>query len=243
VQLSGKIAVVTGGAHRVGGAIARELAAAGARVIVHYHGSGAAAAEMVAALPGATSVSADLRTPVGVDTLFAAVYGAGGLDVLVNSAAGFERAPFEQLDDARWDAMLALNLLAPMRCARAAAPLMRSRGGGAIVNLLDIAALAPWAGFSHYCVAKAGLAMLTRALALELAPAIRTNGIAPGTVAFPEGYDSARREQITRRIPLGRIGAPEDVARAARFLIEEDFLNGVILPVDGGRLAASNPSE
>jgi pteridine reductase len=108
-----------------------------------------------------------------------------------------------------------------------------------IVNILDVAALAPWRGYAHHCVAKAGLAMLTRCLALELAPTVRTVGVAPGTVQFPEAMSEAQRERILSRIPLGRAGAPEDVARAVRFLVENDYLNGVILPVDGGRLAES----
>ena len=99
-----------------------------------------------------------------------------------------------------------------------------------------MAALQPWRGYAHHCVAKAGLAMLTRCLALELAPAIRACGVAPGTVLFPESFGASERARVVARIPLGRSGTPDDVARAVRFLCEEDFLNGVILPVDGGRL-------
>src|SRR5215831_8164501 len=136
MELFGKVALVTGGGRRVGRAIALELGRAGAHVVVHHHGSPAEAAEVVRLIGDAEAVQADLRDPAAADGVI-----GDGVDVLVNSAAGFERRPFEQIDDARWDAMLALNLYAPMRLARAAAPGMRARGGGVIINILDVAAL------------------------------------------------------------------------------------------------------
>jgi len=238
MQLTGKVALVTGAARRVGRAIALELGRAGAHVVVHHHASAAEAAEVVRAIGNAHAVQADLRDPAAA----ARVIGEG-VDVLVNSAAGFEKRRFEEIDDARWEAMLALNLSAPVRMARAAVPGMRARGGGVIVNILDVAALRAWRGYAHYCVAKAGLAMLTRCLAVELAPAIRTCGVAPGTVLFPESYRPAERARVEARIPLQRSGTPEDVGRAVRFLCEQDFLNGVILPVDGGRLAGGGDDD
>jgi pteridine reductase len=220
----------------VGRAIALELGRAGARVIVHHHASPAEAEEVAHAIGDATVAQADLRRPEEIRQLFAAARAfGGGVDLLVNSAAGFERAPFEQLTDEQWEAMLALSLLAPMRCAREAAPDMRARGGGVIVNILDLAGFSPWREYAHHCVAKAGLVMLTKCLALELAPAIRTVGVSPGAVLFPESFTEAQQKAVLARVPLGRAGSPEDVARAVRFLCEEDYLNGVMLPVDGGR--------
>jgi pteridine reductase len=241
MDLSGKVALVTGAARRVGRAIAVELAAAGARLVIHHAASPTEAAELARSLGGATVVQADLRDRgAAARVIEVARAEQGGIDVLVNSAAGFEHAAFESLSDAQWDAMLELNLLAPMRLARAAAPVMRARGAGVIVNILDVAAFTAWRGFAHYGVAKAGLCMLTRNLALELAPVIRTVGIAPGTVLFPDHYSPSDRARVTARIPLGREGTPADVARAARFLCEQDYITGAVLPVDGGRLAGSS---
>jgi pteridine reductase len=230
MELSGKVALVTGGARRVGRAIALELGRAGARVAVHHHGSPKEADEVVRTIGNAFAVQADLRTAAGCE---AAVNAIGGrADVVVNSAAGFLHAPFAQITDAQWEETLALTLMAPVRLVRALRP-------AAIVNILDLAALQAWRDYSAHCAAKAALAMLTRCWAVELAPHTRTNGIAPGTVLFPESFTAEQRARITRKIPLGHEGSPEDVARAVRFLCEEDFLNGVILPVDGGRLAES----
>jgi pteridine reductase len=238
--LGGRVAVVTGAARRVGRAIALELGRAGARVVVHHHASPQQAGEVVSALGDACAVQADLRQPAGIATLLegARAFG-GGIDVLVNSASEFERRPFEQIDDEQWQAMLDLTLLAPVRLCRGVVGDMRARGGGVIINILDVAALSAWRGYAHHCAAKAALAMLTRCLALELAPTIRACGVAPGTVLFPESFSEDQRARVERRIPLGRAGSAEDVARAVRFLCEEDFLDGVILPVDGGRLADS----
>jgi len=235
MELAGKVALVTGAARRVGRAIALELGRAGARVVVHHHASPEDADEVVRSIGDAVAVQADLRGAAGCDQTVAAVRAFGGhADVIVNSASVFGHAPFEQITDAQWEETLALTLLAPVRLVRAL------RGDvKAIVNILDLAALQAWRGYASHCAAKAALAMLTRCWALELAPGTRTNGIAPGTVLFPESFTAEQRARITRKIPLGHAGAPDDIARVVRFLCEEDFLNGVILPVDGGRLAES----
>jgi pteridine reductase len=242
LRLDGKVALVTGAARRVGRAIALELGRAGATVWVHHHASTAAAAATVADLHAlgapATAVAADLRDPAATAALFARLAAAGPLDLLVNSAAAFERRPFAAIDDAALAAMLDLNLVAPFRCARLALPLLQPRRG-VIVNVLDVAATQAWPGYAHYCAAKAGLRMLTKVLAVELAPAVRVCGVSPGTVLPPERYDAATRARLVAKIPLGREGRPEDVARAVRFLAAgPDFITGAILAVDGGRAAA-----
>jgi pteridine reductase len=132
--------------------------------------------------------------------------------------------------------MIDLNLTAPFSCCRAAVGTMRTRPGACIVNILDVGgSLVPWRNHAHYCAAKAGLAMLTRCLALELAPQIRVNGVAPGTALFPESYAEEEKERAVRRIPLGRVGTPQDVVEAVIYLATAPFVTGQILAVDGGR--------
>jgi pteridine reductase len=227
MDLQGSSALVTGGARRVGRAIVEELMRAGARVVVHHRDSDAEAASLGAA----AIVKGDLRDPACaariVDEARAAT---GGLDILVNNAAGYARTPLATLGDAEWEAMLALNLSAPMRLMRAAV----AQGARAIVNIVDIAAWQPWPNYLAYSTSKAGLLHLTRCLALELAPRVRVNAVAPGTAAFPDDWSDERRAAQVARIPLARAGTPADVARAVRFLVENDYLTGVCLPVDGG---------
>jgi pteridine reductase len=236
MDLDGKSVLVTGGAHRLGGAIAEALSARGAKVVIHHHSSAAAASALAQRLPGAKVVAGDLRRPEGARAVVAAAAGAydsGSLDALVNSAAGYARTPLLELTDEAWEEMLALNLSAPMRLIRAAL----GHGLTAVVNVVDVAAYQPWPGYAAYSVSKAGLLHLTRCLALELAPTVRVNAIAPGTVAFPVdpiNWDEARRARQVARIPLGRSGTLADAARAVRYLLEEDYLTGVCLPVDGG---------
>jgi pteridine reductase len=183
--------------------------------------------------------AADLRADQSCETLIAEVVTwARRLDILVCSAAGFERRPFEQIDRAAFRDMVALNLEAPLRLAQAAAPFLRARRG-LIVNILDVAAFHAWAGYAHYAASKAGLAMLTRVLALELAPRVRVCAVAPGTVEFPADYPRSARREVVARIPLGRVGRAADVARAVRYLASADYVTGSVLAVDGGRLAGT----
>jgi len=231
VKLDDKIAVVTGAGRRVGRAIAEELAAAGATVVLHYHGSRVEVAQLASQLERSLVVKADLRTAAGCRTLLEAVRKhCGRLDLLVNNAAGYQRGPFAYETDDTWNQMLALNLVAPARLIRGALGL----GVSSVVNIVDVAARVPWKHHAAYAASKAGLAHLTACLALELAPAVRVNAVAPGTVAFPDDFSAGERAAIVRRIPLERVGQPSDVARAVRYLFEEEYLTGVILPVDGG---------
>lgn len=232
VVLNGKVALVTGAARRVGRSIAEELGRAGATVVVHYHASTPeVVAEVERELPGALAVSADLRAPAACAALLEAVQVRHGrLDLLVNSAAGYERGPFSAQGDDLWEAMLGLNLVAPARLIRLALPL----GLVAVVNIVDVAAWQPWRNHAAYAASKAGLVQLTRCLALELAPTVRVNAVAPGTVAFPPDFTADEQRAALARIPLAEVGSPGDVARAVRFLLAEDYLTGVVLPVDGG---------
>jgi len=230
MNLDGKIALVTGGAVRVGRAIVEELARAGAVVVIHCHRARAEADELAARL-GATVAVADLSTAEGCALLLSTVKARHGrLDVLVNSAAAYARGPFLDEKDATWEAMLSLNLVAPARLTRGAVGL----GVAAVVNVVDVAAWQPWKRHAAYAASKAGLLQLTRCLALELAPSVRVNAVAPGTVAFPDDFTDEERAAVAARIPLGRTGSPADVARAVRWLCEEEYVTGAVIPVDGG---------
>ena len=238
--LKDKTAVVTGAAHRVGKAIALALAEAGAQVVVHYfHSTGLVAAtlaDLKARGVQAVGVQADLFQPEGVETVFAAAEAAfGGVDVLVNSAALMEPGDVLTLSRADWQRSLDLNLTAPFFCAQRAAQSMRARGGGAIVNIADLSGLQPWARYPAHSVSKAGLIMATEVLAKALAPDIRVNAIAPGPVVKPEDWSDAHWHTLGQRTLLKRTGSGYDVARAAIFLLEADYITGETLLVDGGR--------
>jgi pteridine reductase len=237
-------ALVTGAGRRVGRATALELAGAGYDVCVHYRSSAAEADEVAAACRArgvaAWTVAGDLATTDGVSAVADAVLDRwDSLDLLVNNASVFEAVPFEQIDAAHWERMLALHARAPLLLSQRLLPRLRSasadRGDALVVHLCDIGAERPVSGYAAYSVSKAALVMLVKAMAVELAPAVRTCGVSPGQVAWPETYDEALRERILRRIPLRRVGTPEDVAVTIRFLATEGrYLNGVIVPVDGG---------
>jgi pteridine reductase len=240
--LDGKVVLVTGAGVRLGRALAEGLGRAGASIAVHYHASSAGADETLRALraegvPG-EKFQADLSRPGAVEELVAQVEAQlGSLDALVNSAALFDRADFLDTPLETLDRLWAVNARGPFALTQAAARRMVARGGGDVVNVLDIGgALVPWAHYSAYCMSKAALAMLTRCLALELAPAVRVNGVAPGTVVPPEDMDEETLASIRCRIPQGRFGAPDDVVQAVRFLLTGPrFITGQILAVDGGR--------
>lgn len=223
-----RVALVTGAGTRVGRAIARDLARHGWTVAAHFHRHRPPR--------GLVALPADLSDPAGPEDLAAGFRARfRRLDLLVCSAAIFQRRPLAETDAAVFDAHLGLNARAPLLLARALAPLLR-RSRGAIVNVADVGgALVPWAGYAAYCASKAALASLTETLALELAPRVRVNAVAPGTVLWPADYPEAERRRLAARIPLGRAGRPEDVAQAIRYLAEAPFVTGAILPVDGGR--------
>ena len=238
MELTGRVALVTGAGRRLGRAIALALGADGARVAVHYHGSAEGAAETVREIArgggAARAFRADLRQPDAPAALVDEVAAAmGGLAVLVNSAAVMERTPVGSVTAAQWDAMMALNLRAPFLAAQAAAAHMG--GGGAIVNIADLAAFETWPAYVPHTITKAGVVQMTRALARALAPRTRVNAVAPGVVLLPEGWDESAAERLRRTTPLQRLGTPGDVARSVAYLLEADFVTGETLLVDGGR--------
>ncbi|MEE4384588.1 MAG: pteridine reductase [Pseudomonadales bacterium] len=234
------VALVTGGARRVGAAIVRALHGAGHDVAVHHRHSAEAARALVDALcaerPGsAFALAADLAEADGPEVLAEALLAARGrCDVLVNNASAFFETPVGTFDAAAWDALLGSNLRGPLFLAQALAPALRE-ARGAIVNLVDVHAWRPLPGYPVYATAKAGLLMATRSLALELAPRVRVNAVAPGAILWPEGEDwKTRREALLARVPLGRTGRPEDVADAVCFLARAPYVTGQVLAVDGG---------
>jgi len=243
MTLDGRVTLVTGGAIRVGRAIVEALAADGATVAVHHHGSANEARALVTELRGrgrrAEAFRADLTDDGQLATLVADVEQTlGPIQILVNSAAQFTRAPFLDTDASMLDAEWRLNARAPFLLTRAVARGMLERRNGVVVNVLDIGgALVPWRNYSAYCMTKAAMQMLTQVLALELAPHVRVNGVAPGTVLPPESLGAEEREQLRARIPLQRFGTAEDVAATVRFLITgSDFVTGEVIVVDGGRV-------
>jgi pteridine reductase len=245
--MDGKAVLVTGGGRRVGAAIVSAAHAAGANVVIHCHRSrkeaDGLAALLESARPGSAAViQGDLLDTAGLGGLVDAACAAfGRLDALVNNASSFHPSPLEHLQLGDWEELLGTNLRAPAFLAKAAAPHLRGTRG-CIVNIVDIHAERPLPGFLAYSVAKSGLAGLTRALAVELAPEIRVNGVSPGAILWPEDGESfppAERERITVQTPLRRTGAPEDIAGAVKYLLfDAPFVSGQILPVDGGRSIA-----
>jgi pteridine reductase len=223
-----RVALVTGAGIRVGRAIAEELADAGWRVAAHYQRH----------RPSRRFVSfqADLREPGGPAELASAFRAKlDRLDLLVNNAGVFAAAPLDETDAAFFDSQMTLNARAPLLLTRALAPLL-ARARGSVVNIADIGGgLVAWRGFSAYAASKAALVRITQCLALELAPKVRVNAVAPGAVLWPDGFPAADRRDLTRRIPLQRAGTPGDVAQAVRYLAEAAYVTGAVLPVDGGR--------
>jgi pteridine reductase len=236
------VALVTGGAVRVGRALSLGLAEAGYDVAVHYHSSDGAAREVARRVEElgrqAFLVAGDLGQAEDVERVARAVDERfGRLDLLVNSAASFDEADLLDVDAAAWDRVMALNLRAPFLLVRASAELLRA-SRGTVVNVLDLGAVEAWTHHPHHAVSKAGLLHLTKILARVLAPHVRVNAVAPGSVLLPEGLPDDFAEREKRRTPLGRIGSPEDVLRAVLFLAASPFITGEVIVVDGGRSLA-----
>ncbi|MGQ0563417.1 MAG: SDR family NAD(P)-dependent oxidoreductase [Gemmatimonadota bacterium] len=241
MNLHGKAALVTGGARRVGAAISRALARAGAGVVINYHSSEAEAEQLRASLQAegarATTFRADVSSPQQIADLIEHVADSfGRLDIVINNASLFESMPVMQITESMWDRVLDTNLKGPFFVAQRAAPLMRDSGGGNIINIADLSAFQPWPSYAHHSISKAGLVQLTRVLARALAPEIRVNGVAPGTVLPPDGYDGTGGDGTSDRRVVAPKGTPEDVTRAIEYLLESNFVTGQVVIVDGGRL-------
>lgn len=240
MEITGKTAVVTGGAHRVGRALALGLAQAGADIVIDYHSSGDAARETVRDIESlgrrAIAVKADISSGDDIRRLLdTAVSELGGVDIVVNSASLFERKPVADITESDWDRVMAVNVKGPFLLSQAAAPLMQQRGSGVIVNIVDLSALQPWPSYAHHSVSKAALLHLTKVLARALGPTIRVNAIAPGTVLPPDGYDGDDSGGGPERRVLTRNGTPADVLAALLYLVRSDFITGDVMVVDGGR--------
>jgi pteridine reductase len=240
MELSGRVALVTGAGRRVGRAIATALGQRSMTVAVHYNGSADGARETAADIERgggkATLFQADLsesnRPQALVDEVVAAL---GTLDVLVNSAAIMQRTPLDSVTPADWDATFAINARAPFFAALAASRHMTANDGGAIVNIADLAGLETWPGYIPHGLSKSVVIQMTRALARTLAPSVRVNAVAPGVIVLPEGWDDAVGERLRRTTPLKRLGSVNDVVGAVIYLLEADYVTGETLVVDGGR--------
>jgi pteridine reductase len=241
-SLEGRVAFVTGGARRIGAALSRAFHAAGASVVIHYRRSRTDAEALKAELDGASPgrvalVPGDLRDTGSLPALVERALGAwGGLDLLINNASTFYPTPLGKVTEEQWDDLVGTNLKAPLFLTQAAAPSLRARHG-AVINIVDVYARRPLAHHPVYCAAKAGLAMLTWALARDLGPEIRVNGIAPGAILWPKpDIEAAEKAAILAEIPLGRAGSPAEVAACALYLARDSgYVNGQIIAVDGGR--------
>lgn len=239
IRQHGKTALVTGGARRVGRAIALALADTGADIVVHYN-SGAAEAEDTAAAIRARGVrvellQGDLSDPAVAQALPLRAHDVfGRLDIVINSAAMMLRTPIGEVTLAEWDSMFALNLRAPFFVAQAAAPLMRAKGG-VIVNIADLAAFETWPAYVPHAITKAGVVQMTRGLARALAPDIRVNAVAPGAVLLPDAWDDGAADRLAQSTPLGRLGSADDVAQAVVYLCAATYVTGDVIIVDGGR--------
>lgn len=240
MEIAGAVVLITGAAQRVGRAVALDLAAHGAHIAFSYYLESEPWRDTAEAIErlGVRSfaMQADVTNADQIRTLArAALERFGRVDVLINNASIWLKKPALEISVAEWDAEMNLNARAPFLMAQAIAPHMIAQGRGLIVNITDLSAFQTWPGYAHHSASKAALVALTRVLALEWAPKVRVNAIAPGTVLLPDDADDAKRQWAVEKSALKRIGSPEDVARTVRYLIEEDFATGAVYFVDGGR--------
>lgn len=238
MKLRGKTALVTGGAKRVGKAIALELARHGADLILHHHKSVTDAAETASEIKqlGVTChlVQADLGSSDSIRQMLSETKKIGIVDILVNSASLYFKTPVETATEAQFDELMGANLKAPYLLSIEIGKEMKQRGGK-IINIADWSGFRPYKDYLAYCTTKGGLITLTKALARDLAPKVSVNAVAPGPVLAPPDLSENEKEAIAKTTALGRWGRPEDVAHAVIYLLESDFVNGTVLVVDGGR--------
>lgn len=235
--LEGRVALVTGAAKRIGRSIALRLASDGADVVVNYLSSRPEAESLVREIEAlgrkAVAVQGDVAQRADVQRVFQAVEEKfGRLDILVNNAAIFFSAKFQDLTEEQWDRIMNANLKSQFLCCQMAAPIMKRQGKGRIINLSSLGGILAWPAFTHYCVSKAGSIMLTRCLARALAPEILVNSVAPGTIQFPGEAPDA---DYIQRVPLHRTGTGDDIAGAVAYLATAEFVTGQTIVVDGGR--------
>lgn len=240
MNICGKIALVTGGAKRVGRAIVEALATQGCHIVVHYHRSQTQAQDTVRQLQAAghraIALQADVTEEDQVESMIeAAISHFGRIDILVNNAALFYRTPVDTLSIEDWERIMAVNLTGTFLCAHKIGLRMREWGWGHIINIADVAGLRPWADYIPYSVSKACVLTFTQGLAMELAPQVMVNAVIPGPVLFQEDTpDSVRQREIDKTL-VKRAGSPEDVAQVVVFVAESDYSTGSMFHVDGGR--------
>jgi pteridine reductase len=239
--MTSKTVLITGAAHRIGAAIARDLHKHGMDVVIHHHKSVEAATELYSELNSSRANSAyivrgDLLEPDSYAEIIQKTYAfKQRLDVLINNASTFFPTPLDQIDLQQWQALVGVNMQAPLFLSQQAAPHL-AKTSGCIINMTDIHALLPLQDHTIYSTAKAGLMMLTQALAKDLGPDIRVNAISPGAILWPENMQQEEQAKILDQTVLKRTGSPEDITKAARYLIDEaDYMTGQVLTVDGGR--------
>jgi pteridine reductase len=238
-DLRGRVALVTGAGKRLGRAIALRLADEGADIAAHYGKSEAEAKEVVAEIAKrgrrAATFQANLANVSEITALISNVGKEfGRLDILINTAANFLGTKFGETSEAQWEASLDTNLKAPFFLSQAAVPLLAKSGKGVIINFADLGGLQGWVEFVPHSISKAGIILLTRVLAKELAPAVRVNALAPGTITMP-GDPPEWEQDFVRRAPLKRTGTPQDITDALSYLIHAEFITGHVLVIDGGR--------
>jgi len=239
--LKDQVALVTGAGRRIGRVIALTLARAGANVVVNYEQSRVSAQATVREITAlgvqALALPADVSRPEEVLAMFRAVEKRfGRLDILVNNAAVFFPAKWNELTEKDWDRALDINLKGTFYCAQAAARIMERQKRGRIINISSLGGIQAWPSYMHYCASKAGVIMLTRCLAKALAPHIQVNSVAPGTILFPGERRDASLERIIRSTPLKKAGRPEDIAEMVLFLATQgEFITGQLFVVDGGK--------
>jgi NAD(P)-dependent dehydrogenase (short-subunit alcohol dehydrogenase family) len=238
MEINGMNALITGAAHRVGRAIALRLAQEGCNIALHYHAAAEEAeqtlSEIRACAVEARTYQADLRSHEEIQALFKSIErDFARLDILVNSAAIMQRIVFQEVTLEDWNTTIDLNLRAVFFCTQAAVKIMGAEGG-VVINISDIAGLQPWVDFPVHSISKVGVEMLTKVAALEFAPTVRVNAVAPGPILKPERMDDQRWEQIGEELPLGKSGEPGDVTEAIVFLLNNQFITGETLVVDGG---------
>jgi NAD(P)-dependent dehydrogenase (short-subunit alcohol dehydrogenase family) len=238
-KLAGRVALVTGSAKRLGRAVALRVAKEGADVAIHHGHSQFEANEVVSEIQHlgrrAAAFQAELTEVAAIEKLITDVVNHfGRLDILINSAATFVETKFGATSERTYDTSLDTNLKAPFFCSQAAAPHLAKSGSGAIINFADLGGLVGWREFVPHSLSKAGVIMLTRVLAKELAPNVRVNAIAPGTISMP-GDPPAWASNYSANAPLKRTGRPDEVGDAVLYLIEAEFVTGHVLVLDGGR--------
>jgi len=241
--LDGKTALITGAANRLGAKIAQTLHQNGANLIIHYRDSADSARTLEQQLNtlrvnSASSIQADLGDLEAIESMSKmAPKLYGGLDILINNASSFYPTPISEFNENDWEDLIGSNLKAPLFLSRSCYPYLLQTSG-VIINMLDIYATSPLKNHSLYCCAKAGNQMLVKSLALEMAPEVRVNGIAPGAILWPQNSDAsnaAKQQAILKQIPLQRIGSPDAITQTVMFLLINDYITGDIIRVDGGR--------